>query len=88
MGQKRVRPPFASSPTDLLLCCAEIEGFFNLLFSHFLVLYPIDAPETRTQLDALLSTISSSPNHTSTKYHMCGTSCLFPKIVLNSTGAP
>ena len=33
---------------------SEIEGFFNLLFSHFVVLYPLDAPETRSRLEALL----------------------------------
>ncbi|KAI0751139.1 PCI-domain-containing protein [Daedaleopsis nitida] len=48
----------------------EIEGFFNLLFSHFLTLYPIDAPETRSYLDKLLTTISSAPDHTPTKYRI------------------
>ncbi|KAI0722590.1 PCI-domain-containing protein [Earliella scabrosa] len=48
----------------------EIEGFYNLLFSHFLTLYSVDAPETRSHLERLLSTISSSPDHTSTKYRI------------------
>ncbi|KAH9927090.1 PCI-domain-containing protein [Epithele typhae] len=48
----------------------EIEGFFNLLFSHLLTLYPLDAPEIRTRLDALLKAISSSPGHSSTKYRI------------------
>ncbi|RDX53739.1 PCI-domain-containing protein [Lentinus brumalis] len=46
----------------------EIEGFFNLLFSHFLTLFPHNAPETRTHLDSLLNAISSSPGHASAKY--------------------
>lgn len=50
---------------------AEIEGFFNLLFSHLLTLFPLDAPEIRAHLDTLLKTIISVPDHTSTKYRMC-----------------
>ncbi|RPD66815.1 PCI-domain-containing protein [Lentinus tigrinus ALCF2SS1-7] len=48
----------------------EIEGFFNLLFSHFIALFPHNAPETRTPLDSLLSTISSSPDHSFAKYRI------------------
>ncbi|KAL1940032.1 hypothetical protein VTO73DRAFT_9367 [Trametes versicolor] len=48
----------------------EIEGFFNLLFSHFLTLYPLDAPETRARLDTLLKAIVSAPDHTSTKFRI------------------
>ncbi|KAI0371602.1 PCI-domain-containing protein [Pilatotrama ljubarskyi] len=48
----------------------EIEGFFNLLFSHFLTLYPLNAPETRTHLDTLLKTIVAAPDHTATKYRI------------------
>ncbi|KAI0758225.1 PCI-domain-containing protein [Fomes fomentarius] len=48
----------------------EIEGFYNLLFSHFLALYPIDAPETRSYLDKLLTAISSSSDHSATKYRI------------------
>ncbi|KAI0638546.1 PCI-domain-containing protein [Trametes polyzona] len=45
----------------------EIEGFFNLLFSHFLTLQPLDSPERRSRLDGLLKAIVSSSGHTSTK---------------------
>ncbi|KAI0722310.1 PCI-domain-containing protein [Cerioporus squamosus] len=48
----------------------EIEGFFNLLFSHFITFFPHDAPDTRTHLDSLLSAISSSPDHSSAKYRI------------------
>ncbi|OJT15468.1 Eukaryotic translation initiation factor 3 subunit M [Trametes pubescens] len=48
----------------------EIEGFFNLLFSHFLTLFPLDAPETRARLDTLLKAIVSAPDHTSTKFRI------------------
>ncbi|KAH9899504.1 PCI-domain-containing protein [Cubamyces lactineus] len=48
----------------------EIEGFFNLLFSHLLTLFPLDAPEIRAHLDTLLKTIISVPDHTSTKYRI------------------
>ena len=40
------------------------------MFSHFLTLYPLDSPETRAHLDALLQSITSSPDHNSSKYHM------------------
>lgn len=50
---------------------AEVEGFFNLLFSHFLTLLPLDAPETKEQLVTLLQTIATSPEQTTfTKYRM------------------
>ena len=39
---------------------SEIEGFFNLLYSHLFVLYPADSPETTQCLTSLLQTISSS----------------------------
>ncbi|EJF62277.1 PCI-domain-containing protein [Dichomitus squalens LYAD-421 SS1] len=48
----------------------EIEGFFNLLFSHFLVLYSLDEPSTHSQLATLLNTISASPDHTPVKYRI------------------
>ncbi|TBU32985.1 PCI-domain-containing protein [Dichomitus squalens] len=48
----------------------DIEGFFNLLFSHFLVLYPLDEPSTHSQLTTLLNTISASPDHTPVKYRI------------------
>ncbi|KAI0920978.1 hypothetical protein AcW1_004894 [Taiwanofungus camphoratus] len=49
----------------------EVEGFFNLLFSHFLTLLPLDAPETKEQLVTLLQTIATSPEQTTfTKYRI------------------
>ncbi|KAI0650392.1 PCI-domain-containing protein [Trametes meyenii] len=48
----------------------EIEGFFNLLFSHFLTLFPLDSPDTRAHLDPLLKTIVSASDHTPTKYRI------------------
>ncbi len=53
-----------------LWSAAEIEGFFNLFFSHFLALYPLDEPETRSQLAILLKTISASSNQASARYRM------------------
>ncbi|KAL7282660.1 hypothetical protein ACG7TL_004133 [Trametes sanguinea] len=51
----------------------EIEGFFNLLFSHFLALFSLDAPETRSHLDSLLKTIIAAPDHTTAKYRILAT---------------
>ena len=48
----------------------EIEGFFNLLFSHFLTLSPLDAPETKAQLTAVLTLITSSNEQAAVKYRM------------------
>ncbi|KAI0775891.1 PCI-domain-containing protein [Trametes elegans] len=48
----------------------EIEGFFNLLFSHLLTLYPLDSAEIRSHLDSLLKIIVTSPDHISTKYRI------------------
>ncbi|KAF8915392.1 hypothetical protein CPB85DRAFT_1294258 [Mucidula mucida] len=49
----------------------EIEGFFNLIYSHILSLYPPDSPTTREYITALLQTISSAPaSHTSIKYRI------------------
>ncbi|KAK7696295.1 hypothetical protein QCA50_000949 [Cerrena zonata] len=48
----------------------EIEGFFNLLLSHSLVLLPLDAPETKEQLATLFQTISSAEGSSSTKYRI------------------
>jgi translation initiation factor 3 subunit M len=51
--------------------CAEIEGFFNLLYSHLLSLYPADSPERNGFLRELLQTLSSSPSENSAvKYRM------------------
>ncbi|KAI0089175.1 PCI domain-containing protein [Irpex rosettiformis] len=38
----------------------EIEGFFNLLFAHFLTLFPLDSTSTREHLNSILQAISSS----------------------------
>ncbi|KAI9064881.1 PCI-domain-containing protein [Trametes sanguinea] len=51
----------------------EIEGFFNLLFSHLLTLFSLDAPETRSHLDTLLKIIIAAPDHTSAKYRILAT---------------
>jgi translation initiation factor 3 subunit M len=49
----------------------EIEGFFNLLYSHLFSTYPADSPETEKYLTNLLQTISSAPpEHTSIKYRI------------------
>ncbi|KAI1796046.1 PCI-domain-containing protein [Ganoderma leucocontextum] len=48
----------------------EIEGFFNLLFSHFLTLYPLNEPETRPQLATLLKTISVSSDQITARYRI------------------
>jgi translation initiation factor 3 subunit M len=39
----------------------EIEGFFNLLYSHLLTLWPVDSTETKTYVTDLLHVVSSSP---------------------------
>ncbi|KAI0685026.1 hypothetical protein BC835DRAFT_1291328 [Cytidiella melzeri] len=38
----------------------EIEGFFNLLFAHFLSLFPPESPDTREHLDSIVQAITSS----------------------------
>lgn len=43
----------------------EIEGFFNLLYSHLFSLYSPDSPEIKERLTALLQIISSSPSQQS-----------------------
>ncbi|KAG1718160.1 uncharacterized protein EDB91DRAFT_1352529 [Suillus paluster] len=49
----------------------EIEGYFNLLFSHLLALWPADSPETKLHISSLLSVLSSSPSdHPSVKYRV------------------
>lgn len=73
LGEGTEKGTSSSSISYMLLLTsrfAEIEGFFNLLFSHFLTLYPLDAPETRARLDTLLKAIVSAPDHTSTKFRM------------------
>ena len=67
----------ASLPSCIVLkiplwfAVTEIEGFFNLLFSHFLTLYPLNEPATRSQLTTLLKTISASSDQTSARYRVC-----------------
>ena len=40
---------------------AEIEGFFNLVYSHLLELYASDSPEIKIHLETLLQVVSSAP---------------------------
>lgn len=49
----------------------EIEGFFNLLFSHLLTLWPDPSPEIRQHVASLLSVLSVSPSEQSSiKYRV------------------
>ncbi|KAH9938025.1 PCI-domain-containing protein [Fomitopsis serialis] len=48
----------------------EIEGFFNLLFSHFVTLLPLDTPETKDHLAALLETVAAADHQTFVKYRI------------------
>ena len=59
-----------SSLRVLTNCFAEIEGFFNLLFSHFITLLSLDAPETQDRLTVLLQTIASADHQAFVKYRM------------------
>ena len=59
---------------------SEIEGFFNLLYSHLFALHPTDSSETAQYLTSLLQTISSSPSEQAAiKYRMyvCPTFVIF-----------
>lgn len=48
-----------------------IEGFFNLLFSHLLVLFPDSSPEASRHVSSLLNVISASPaENSSIKYRI------------------
>lgn len=50
---------------------AEIEGFFNLIYSHLMALYEPDSPELQSAVSKILQIISSSPSeHTAIKYRM------------------
>jgi hypothetical protein len=49
----------------------EIEGFFNLLFAHFLTLFDLESAETRKRVDTLLQTLTSSPTESAIKYRTC-----------------
>jgi len=48
----------------------EIEGFFNLLFAHFLSLFPLNSSDSRQHLSTLLATISSSDEPSTLKYRI------------------
>ncbi|KZT71501.1 PCI-domain-containing protein [Daedalea quercina L-15889] len=48
----------------------EIEGFFNLLFSHLITLFSLDAPETKDHLAVLLQTIATADHPTLVKYRI------------------
>ncbi|KAF5363986.1 hypothetical protein D9756_000250 [Leucocoprinus leucothites] len=49
----------------------EIEGFFNLVFSHLFTLWPTGSPEIKDFLTSLLQTISSGPSErTSIKFRI------------------
>lgn len=54
----------------LTSCFSEIEGFFNLIFSHFIALLPLDAPETQDRIVALLKTIATADHQAFIKYRM------------------
>ncbi|RDB19879.1 Eukaryotic translation initiation factor 3 subunit M [Hypsizygus marmoreus] len=41
----------------------EIEGFFNLIYSHLFTLYALETPEAKETLTTLLQTISSAPSN-------------------------
>ncbi|KAJ7591436.1 PCI domain-containing protein [Mycena floridula] len=61
----------------------EIEGFFNLLYSHLFALYSSTSPELKAMLTDLLATIASAPSeHASIKYRIL--SNLFNAIPMNS----
>jgi translation initiation factor 3 subunit M len=50
----------------------EIEGFFNLIYSHLFALHPPGTPEAEAYLMSLLQTISSATSdRPSIKYRMC-----------------
>ena len=48
----------------------EIEGFFNLVYSHLFTLFAVDAPETKKILTGLLQTIATSSDHVSIQYRL------------------
>ncbi|KAJ7437096.1 hypothetical protein B0H11DRAFT_1754064 [Mycena galericulata] len=49
----------------------EIEGFFNLIYSHLFSLYAADSPETKQFVAGLIQTISSAPSEqTSIRYRL------------------
>ncbi|KAG2060054.1 hypothetical protein BDR06DRAFT_1003102 [Suillus hirtellus] len=49
----------------------EIEGYFNLLFSHLLTLWPTNLPEIKHYVSSLLGVLTSSPSeHPSVRYRV------------------
>ncbi|KAG1853595.1 hypothetical protein C8R48DRAFT_777114 [Suillus tomentosus] len=49
----------------------EIEGYFNLLFSHLLTLWPTNSPEIKHYVSSLLGVLTSSPSeHPSVRYRV------------------
>ncbi|KZT05631.1 PCI-domain-containing protein [Laetiporus sulphureus 93-53] len=48
----------------------EIEGFFNLLFAHFITLLPLDSSDAKARLVSLLQTIAGSPDQSIIKYRI------------------
>ncbi|KAG7097359.1 hypothetical protein E1B28_004710 [Marasmius oreades] len=40
----------------------EIEGFFNLIYSHLLTLYPENSTESKQHLETILKAVSSAPS--------------------------
>ncbi|KAJ8086989.1 hypothetical protein PM082_005814 [Marasmius tenuissimus] len=40
----------------------EIEGFFNLIYSHFLTLYSTDSPEAKKHLETMSKAVQSAPS--------------------------
>ncbi|KAH7909742.1 hypothetical protein BJ138DRAFT_1173548 [Hygrophoropsis aurantiaca] len=49
----------------------EIEGYFNLLYSHLFTLWSTDSPETKQHISSLLQIISASPSEQSAvKYRL------------------
>ncbi|KAG2108659.1 uncharacterized protein F5147DRAFT_612440 [Suillus discolor] len=49
----------------------EIEGYFNLLFSHLLTLWPTNSPEIKHHVSSLLDVLTSSPSeHSSVRYRV------------------
>ncbi|KAL0059643.1 hypothetical protein AAF712_013608 [Marasmius tenuissimus] len=40
----------------------EIEGFFNLIYSHFLTLYSTDSPEAKKHLETISKAVQSAPS--------------------------
>ncbi|KAG2064447.1 hypothetical protein BDR04DRAFT_1145892 [Suillus decipiens] len=49
----------------------EMEGYFNLLFSHLLTLWPANSPEIQHHVSSLLGVLASSPSeHPSVRYRV------------------